>query len=410
MLVAGLAALALASVAHAQPSLEVWMLTFGAGEPVFLKFGHNALMVRGRDEASGRVLFERVYDYGLFDGSSPTLVADFLQGRMQYWMGVTTLGRTMRRYRATNRDVFAQKLRLTAEQAAMLHTRLQDNAKPENRYYRYDYYYDNCSTRVRDAVDAVTDGAVKAAFTGPAALTLRDHSLRLTASDLLYYVGLDLGLADVDRPINIWVESFLPFKLQESMRKVQVTTADGQRQPLVEREEVWFEGTRSKAPSIPPDYWPQMLLVGVAIGGLFAVWGRWGRRSLLGRRLFMVVASGLGAGLAFFGLVLLYLWGFTDHAVAYANQNVMYLAPWAIAAPVVALVSRRPGQKALYFVFASAAVLAIFGLSIKILPGVGQQTHRLAALLLPIWCGLTAGAYAITTRPAGGAQTPRTAR
>ncbi|MEM7675867.1 MAG: DUF4105 domain-containing protein, partial [Myxococcota bacterium] len=212
------------------PLLEVWMMTFGPGEPVFLKFGHNALLVRGRDPQSGAPVFERVYDYGLFDGSSPTLVADFLQGRMRYWVGVTSLDRTMRRYQATNRDVSAQKLRLSQDDAEALLRKLEDNIKQENRYYRYDYYYDNCSTRVRDVLDDITEGAVRKAFLGDAKMTLRGHTLRHTSSDWLYYLGLDVGLADVDRPIDLWVESFLPQNFREGLRKVQVTV-DGASVP-----------------------------------------------------------------------------------------------------------------------------------------------------------------------------------
>ncbi len=374
--------------------LDVWMLTFGPGQPVFLKFGHNAILVRAVDTANDTVKFERVYDYGLFDGSSPTLVADFLQGRMRYWMGVTTLGRTKRNYRRTNRDIYAQKLRLTPEQSRSLYRRLQDNAKPENRYYSYDYYYDNCSTRVRDVLDEVTAGALKAAFQGPASMSLRDHSLRHTHDDWKYYLGLDLGLANVDEPIDVWTEAFLPFKLREALRRVQVEQ-DGQRVPLVEREEVWFDGTRPDAAEQPPSRVLLLTMVGLAIGALLAAIGGVGRRIRAVGWLFVVLAAAIAFGLSLFGLLLIFLWGFTDHSIAYANQNIFNLAPWAVVAPVVAVWSRR----GLFGLLAVSAAWSALGLVLKVLPFFEQDTFRITGLLLPVWCGLALGAWWVATRP-----------
>ena len=371
--------------------LEVWMMTFGPGGPVFLKFGHNALLIRGRDAASDRVLFERVYDYGLFNGASPTLVADFLQGRMDYWVAVTTLSRTMGRYRYTNRDVAAQKLRLTPEQSAALYEMLELNIQPENRFYRYDYYYDNCSTRLRDALDRITDGALRRAFIGPATMSLRDHSLRHTANDWKYYLGLDVGLANVDAPINLWVESFLPQKFREALRKVEVPVGDEMR-PFVEKEEVWFDGTRPEVPDRPPARGWLMMAIGTAIGALVALLGRRGRDSAAARRVFAVVASLVALGLGFFGVLLIYLWGFTDHSIAYANENIFHLAPWGVVLPLAAILSPRWFTRGLV----AAAGLSALGLVIKVVPAFGQDTYRIIGLLLPVWIGLAVGARGAT--------------
>lgn len=389
------------AVAQANPGvdLEVWMLTFGPGEPVFLKFGHNALLVRGRDPTSSAVVFEKVYDYGLFNGASPTLVADFLQGRMDYWVGVTSLRSTMRRYKATNRDVFAQKLRLTTDQAIELFRRLETNIRPENRFYRYDYYYDNCSTRLRDILDVLTDGALKRAFTGPASLNLREHSLRHTADDWKYYLGLDLGLANVDDEIDIWVESFLPYRFRDALRRV-VVTIDGKTVPFVEREETWFKGSRPEVPDRPPDRIILLAAIGFLLGGIWAGWGWLGRRSVVARWTFRVVASLLAVVLSLFGWLLVFLWGFTDHSIAYGNENIFHLAPWAIVTPVAAVLARRPRQKLLVWVLGTAAAFSILGLIIKVVPGFDQSTYRIIGLLLPTWIGLAVGAWWIAERPA----------
>ena len=390
------AILAAAPPANAHvPDLEVWMMTFGPGEPVFLKFGHNAILIRGKDHDAE---FARVYDYGLFDGTSPTLVADFLQGRMQYWVGVTTLDRTMRRYRATNRDVAAQKLRLSKEQAFDLFRSLERNVQPEYRNYRYDYYYDNCSTRVRDALDEVTEGAVKRAFAEPASMTLREHTLRHTANDWLYYLGLDVGLANVDDAIDQWVESFLPQKLREGLRRVQVEV-DGQSVPLVEEEAVWFKSTRAGVPASPPAYLLWMIMVGVFSGGALSIIAWFGRLYWVPRWLFLLLASSVSFVFGFFGLLLLFLWGFTDHAIAYGNENVFHLAPFGLLAPIAVLLSLKPGRYALTALLTAAAVLSVVGLLLKVVPIFSQDTYRLIGLLLPIWGGMALGAWWLARRP-----------
>jgi hypothetical protein len=162
----GLLCLAPARAARAaEPGAEltISVLTFGPGDHPFYKFGHNAILVhdalRGRDD---------VYNYGTFDYRARTLVPDFLHGRLQYWLSVASLEVTVEQYRSENRSVTAQELALSAAQRRALVERLGRAALPANRYYRYDYYRDNCSTRVRDVIDGVLDGRLRDASRGPA--------------------------------------------------------------------------------------------------------------------------------------------------------------------------------------------------------------------------------------------------
>src|SRR6185295_13255419 len=100
-----------------------------------------------------------------------------------------------------NRSILIQELDLTPAEKAELRAALEVNARPENRLYKYDYFLDNCSTRVRDAVDRLVDNGLHRSALGPGRLTLRDHALRMTAEPLWLYVALDLVLGpNVDRP------------------------------------------------------------------------------------------------------------------------------------------------------------------------------------------------------------------
>ncbi|HXU00125.1 MAG TPA: DUF4105 domain-containing protein, partial [Polyangia bacterium] len=197
------------SAAAAPDPLRVFVMTMGPGDHPFFRFGHNAIWIR--DQAA---LTDKVYNFGTFKFDSPRLIFDFLGGRLNYWLSVSPLARVVGEYRRENRSITIQELNLTAEEKAALQAALEVNARPENRLYKYDYFLDNCSTRVRDAVDRVVGGQLHAAARQPGRMTLRQHALRMTAQPLWLYLALDIVLGpQVDRPIDQWGEMFLPEKL-----------------------------------------------------------------------------------------------------------------------------------------------------------------------------------------------------
>ncbi|MGH9896492.1 MAG: DUF4105 domain-containing protein, partial [bacterium] len=187
----------------------VSLLTFGPGDQAFAKFGHNALWVH--DPSRPPESRDIVFNYGAYSFDSPLLVLNFLKGDLRYWLSVSTLSRTVAGYRAANRSVFAKQLALTPAQAQEIVGLLYENAKPENRYYRYDYYRDNCSTRVRDLLDKTLVGALERASRTSTAYSYRDHTRRLTQDSPLLFFGLDLAMGPyVDNPITEWEAMFLP--------------------------------------------------------------------------------------------------------------------------------------------------------------------------------------------------------
>jgi hypothetical protein len=230
-LLALLAAPQPALAAEPGEELAVSVLTFGPGDHPFFKFGHNAILVHDSKQNT-----DVVYNFGAFRFDSPWLLVDFFQGRLKYWLATRSLRGTINDYRRENRSIDAQELELTPAQRRAIATALEDNAREENKYYKYDYYRDNCSTRVRDTVDRVIGGKIHEASLGPAEMTWRDHTRRLVADDLPVYLGLHVAMGDlIDKPIDVWREMFLPSKVQETLRKVKVPTPAGEL-PLVQTE------------------------------------------------------------------------------------------------------------------------------------------------------------------------------
>jgi hypothetical protein len=143
----------LAQEVSPEPPPRISVVTVGPGDAVWERFGHNYIWVQ--DPARG---IDLAYNYGMFDFGQENFFANFARGRMMYWMAALDPYLSLEHYSGQNRTIWIQELDLTAEQATALRDFLVWNERPENRNYRYDYYRDNCSTRVRDALDRAATG------------------------------------------------------------------------------------------------------------------------------------------------------------------------------------------------------------------------------------------------------------
>jgi hypothetical protein len=375
--------------------LAVSVLTMGPGDHPFFKFGHNAILVEDRLRRR-----KDVYNFGTFDFQSPTLLRDFMRGRLEYWLSVGSLDTTLDSYRRQRRSVDAQELNLTPAERRSLLDALEVNALPEHRAYRYDYYLDNCSTRVRDAIDRTVGGRLHDSARGPARMTWRAHTLRLTADRLLLSMGLDLVMGDViDRPITEWEEMFLPSRLQEILRKATRESPDGPV-PIVARETSLLRADRPPLRATPPNRTAPMLALGVAWGCGLLFLGRLGIHRRSARVVFGVVMALVGLVLGLLGFVFLTFWIATDHVVAHHNENLLQCVPWAlalvVAGPALAM-DVGWGAKIVARLTRFTAAVSALGLAAKLLPWFDQHNGAFIALFLPMWIGAAVGSRAIAT-------------
>jgi hypothetical protein len=362
-------------------------MTFGPGRQVWERFGHNALWID--DPAHGT---DDAYNYGLFDFHQQNFVLRFIQGQMRYWMAGFPAPSYVRQYERDNRSVWIQELELSPAQKAELQRFLQWNAEPEHKFYHYDYYRDNCSTRVRDALDRVLGGTLRNQTEAvPTGTTYRFHTQRLTANDALISTGLLVALGQgVDRPISAWEEMFLPMKMREHVRQIRVAGPDGAPRPLVRSEQTLFESTEPPPPESPPSWLLGYLALGVAIGTVSLTTAARARTGRLARWGFYLVTGGWGllAGVA--GVVLAGLWGLTDHVMAYRNENLLQLSPLALLL-LPAMIwslrgSRWPGAGRVIGLL--VAGLSLLGLALKLLPAFDQRNGPVIALALPAQLGI----------------------
>src|SRR5207245_5665651 len=129
----------------------------------------------------------------------------------------TSFAMTMLEYQYLNRSVVAQELNLTPAERTRLRQLVETNMRRENQYYRYDYFRDNCSTRVRDLLDKLTDGAMKrTAGARMSGHSYRWQTLRLMRPDKPLVTGVDIAMGRPgDGEMSVWQEMFLPEKLQD---------------------------------------------------------------------------------------------------------------------------------------------------------------------------------------------------
>jgi hypothetical protein len=378
----------------AQPGSEltVTLLTYETGGLVYERFGHNALWIR--DNSTGE---DRHYDYGRFDFEQKNFVLRFAQGKMLYSMGEDSLPEEyIRFYASEGRKIRSQELDLTPTQRKELRDFLEWNIKPGNAQYAYDYYLDNCSTRIRDALDRVLGGAIRRYAEQPSGFTWRDETRRLDEHNAFLYTGLMLALGQpVDEEMSRWEQMFLPIRLSEHLDSVKVAGPDGALRPVVKSFQVLAEGGRWPVPARPSNRTWRYLAVGVVLGGML-MW--LGARSLRGGKaaeaIFLALATlwALLAGVA--GLAVTWLSLLSGHRAAHQNENILLFNLLALAlAVVLPLAIRRGGRilKAGRRLALLVAALAALGLLLKLLPWFDQSNLELIALALPIHLGLWAG-------------------
>ena len=286
-------------------------------------------------------------------------------------------------------------MNLDAQQKVTLAERLERSALPENANYRYDYYLNNCSTKVRDALDTVLDGALQKQSLGRGrGESYRSLSLAYARPIPWLAVGIHLGLGPAaDRRVNFWEEAFLPLRLRDLVAETRVIGASGTARPLVIAERTLFVGTRDDRLPAQPNWFWRFLTFGAVLAALVGLGLRSDQRAL--RWSAALVAAGCSFLFGLIGLALAALWLGTDHQIAWHNANVWLFSPLSVllAWPLWRL--RRAQARTT----AAARVIAIvvLGIALLVLASVLlklnlQSQADWLALLLPwhlmVWLAL----------------------
>ncbi|MGB3618886.1 MAG: DUF4105 domain-containing protein [Catalinimonas sp.] len=357
---------------------EVSLITCGPGEALFEAFGHTALRVR--DPQRG---LDEVYNYGLFDFDQPNFYLNFAKGYLLYRLGSADFSRFLYQYEYYNRSVYEQVLNLQPAQQQALYDALRVNNLPENQQYYYDYFFDNCATRPRDVVEDVLGDRLLYDFTYTDTLRysirdLIDHYLEPDPRHAWGDLGIDLGLgATIDRAATPREYTYQPEFLAAAFAGATVRRNDGSRVPLVVQERTLFEA-RPQLPPAPPFPSPGLLLWGVFGATALVTLLEWRGRGRWGRPLDLILFGLVGA----VGVLLTFLWFFTNHTAAAHNWNLLWAWPTHLLMVWGAL-RRRPARPVgIYFLVAALANL----LTLVLWATLPQNMHE---ALIPLVLSLT---------------------
>lgn len=356
---------------------RIGVMTMQPGEIFFERFGHDSIVVL--DTATGAAIS---YNFGSFDPGEPGFFGRFVRGQMEYLLVAQPLEQDLAIYQYEGRGVSIQWLALTPEQADGLAAYLEEEARPENARYRYDYFTNNCATRVRDAIDDALDGLLHNRIAGRSrGNTYRSEAVRLASPATWMWLGFDIGIARAgDKQLSRWEEAFVPMRLADSLREVRLD--DGS--PLVIAEQEVLPHRIAPEPRESPRAWWPWLLAGLLGAAALSMLAR--RRP----RLAAAAAAILWVACGVLGALMLFLWLGTEHRFAWANENLLLFNPlcllllpgaWAIAG------GNAPGRVfRIVLALVAAAAAAAFVLKWVLL--FSQANQAWIALLMPLHVAL----------------------
>ena len=328
------------------PSAEVSVITCGPGtNELYASFGHSAFRVLDLDHK-----IDRVYNYGTFDFDTPNFYLKFAQGKLLYQLSAYNFGDFLRGYHRENRWVKGQVLDLQPQQVQEVFDFLENNAKPENRSYHYDFFYDNCSTKLYDVLEQVL---------GERILFESDFDKQnYSHRDLIeLYVGhqpwgdlgIDLALgAVIDKKASSKEYMFLPDYVFAAFTTIKIKEAD-QLKPIVRRTEEILLSYDDKVVSngvMPIVVFSIVALIIMIFTYMDA------RKKSRNKLLDLVIFTVTGV----VGILLLLLWFATDHSATANNFNVL----WAFAPNLIFLfVMNKNTRMSVFYMFTLLMLLDI---------------------------------------------------
>ena len=357
--------------AKSSDSIRLSLLTCAPGTEIYTLFGHSA--IRYEHPALQR---DWVFNYGMFSFSEPNFVMRFVKGETDYQLGVIPYSYFEAEYAERGSSVYQQVLNLTAEEKVNLVKALQENYLPANRVYRYNYFYDNCTTRARDKIEECIDG--KVVYTTPThEETFRDIIHEYTEGHEWSEFGIDLCLgADADKPIDLRQQMFAPFYMLEAARGAMIQRGDT-LVPLVKEEFKVVDVIRTPEPGFPISPMAgacvllavTMVVVGVGVrkGHISCIWDG-----------FLFGLQGIG------GCVIAFLFFFSVHPTVGSNWMLVLLNPIPLFY-LPFMIYQSLGRKKDAYHGVNAIVLTFFMILMPLIP----QEFNLTVLPLALSLWLT---------------------
>jgi hypothetical protein len=286
-------------------------------------------------------------------------------------------------------------LDLPPEKREEVRQKAESDILPENRYYLYHHFTYNCVTPIINIIDMATDGQFREQYgTEPGRFTLRQHVRRHTWFSPFFDWLLNFWMGqDIDTPITVWNEMFLPSEVARNISEFWYTDSDNISRPLLLGKEVINRGNRPAVLDAPRKQWPRELALSLVVALILAsLFYLQAKKPAGGQVLLGICHSLFGLFFGGVGLMLYFLSIFTSHDYTYHNANMLFCGPLLLAAfplgiryAVSSTYDKRLRSEFLLRLLWLSVALGIFvSMLIKLLPWFWQQNLTDQVLMLPI--------------------------
>lgn len=359
-------------------SIRVSLLTCSPHDEIYSLYGHTA--IRYEDKASKTDI---VVNYGMFSFKKPLFVARFVLGLTDYEMGIQDFNDFCYEYQYFGSQVTQQEINLTPEEKGQLLKALQDNYA-NARVYRYNYFYNNCTTKARDIILKSINGKIEYKNAIDKSVSFRDLIHGCNANYSWASFGNDLLLGfKADMQTTREEQQFLPDNLMRDFGQAKIVSADGSARPLVKNTEIIVKGNdyaiAGKTKVTPQFVFITLLLLIAAI--VVAEFKT--KKRFLWVDISLLLASGL-AGLILFVML------FSEHPTTSTNLQIFILCPlnlyWAIY-----IIKNKRNERKLRKAWTFLSIMLCIGLSGRLIQVYAEGMPLLAlSLLLKNCCNLYA--------------------
>lgn len=299
------------SSAQYSSHLKISLLTCSPGDELYSIFGHSAIRIIDSTRGS-----DVVYNYGTFDFDDASFYMKFIRGKLLYYVSAEYFGDFQYQYNASGRSITEQNLLLSAEEKIQFHEALNENLKEENKFYKYDFFFDNCTTRLRDWILRLKKPVPVLPAVMPENTTFRNaiHQYLNKGEQYWSKFGIDILLgARTDRIMTNTEQQFLPDNLMIALDRSNV--------PVVQSKNNFPSTLSAENNKVFFTPFVCFSLIFVLFLGM----------SFSKNKGISLLLNGLD-GMLFFtvgllGCILIFMWFGTDHIMTKNNYNLLWAWP-----------------------------------------------------------------------------------
>ncbi len=324
---------------------QISVLTCASGDELYSKFGHSAFRVKDYNKG-----YDVVYNYGVFDQNQPLFYANFAKGKMTYKLDKASFNYFYRLYKYENRTVTQQVLNLSSIERKKLIAFLENNAKPKNANYQYDFFYNNCATKILTVLDTVFPNKIiynKDHIT--TSFTMRDLINSKVSHNTWSNVGINIALGSViDHKASFNEYQFLPEYIFKALNNSQINNTS-----LVKKTSTLIEKDRSKTTASSSFILSPYLIFSLLSVVILLITYKDFKQQNISKTLDCILLFSTGL----IGVFLLLLWFATNHTATANNYNIFWGFAPNLVVSLLIFKNSNTNWKATYFKILSALMI-----------------------------------------------------